>query len=177
MIQCSKTNIDPSGLPPETQTGAGIFACKINGVAWQWKDPDYQFLDTRPKTTWSFDNSYYGGTLYVGGFRYSDGKESDSYLTINADSINFRKVALVAPKIGDFSCDFENFSSKSATCNQFSTNPNYDTSKSFSSSGKLNITRFDKIAKIISGNFNCTIIQIGCDTLKITDGRFDIKYQ
>ena len=175
--QCNKTNVDPDGLPPETQTGAGTFACKINGVVWQWKDPDYQFLDTRPKTRWSFDNSSYGGTLYIGGFRYSDGKNSDSFLTITADSINFRKVALVALKIGDFSCDFDDFNSKSTMCNQFSTNPSYDRTTTFKSSGTLVVTKFDQSSKILSGTFHATIKQTDCDTLKITDGRFDIKYQ
>ena len=179
-IQCTKTSTSPDDsntLPPETQTGAGTFACKINGKVWKYKDPDYQFLDNRPKTRWSYDNSSYGGTLYIGGFRYSDGKNSDDFLTISADSINFRKVALVALKIGDFSCDFDDFNSKSVTCNQFSTNPSYDKTTSFKSSGTLTITKFDQASKIISGTFYCTIYQTGCDTLKITDGIFDIKYQ
>lgn len=34
---CKKNTIDPNsdnGLPPVTQTGANIFACKVNGKPW-----------------------------------------------------------------------------------------------------------------------------------------------
>ena len=39
---CTKTSTTPddsNSLPPETQTGVGTFACKINGVVWKYKDP------------------------------------------------------------------------------------------------------------------------------------------
>lgn len=29
---------------------------------------------------------------------------------------------------------------------------------------------------IIAGTFDCTIYQTGCDTLRITEGRFDLKF-
>lgn len=43
-------------------------------------------------------------------------------------------------------------------------------------SGILTITKFDKVNYIISGTFEFTTALNGCDTLRITDGRFDIKY-
>ena len=53
-------------------------------------------------------------------------------------------------------------------CNvQRSTNPNaYQ-------SGSLTLTRFDLKAGIISGTFHFKLYQPGCDTLNITQGRFD----
>jgi len=177
LMQCSKTTVDPNGLPPETQTGAGTFACKINGVVWQYKDPNYEFLSTKPVTHWEFDNNSYGGILYLNGLRYLDGINENDFLNIGLDSLNFKKEAIVIPKTGNFSVSYIIYKQALQNCSQYSSNPNYDTSNNFSSSGKLNVTRFDKVAKIISGNFYCTIKQSGCDTLKITDGRFDIKYQ
>ena len=89
--QCSKTaTVDPNGLPPETQTGAGTFACKINGVVWQYKDPNYEFLSTKPKTRWEFDPTLFGGLLYISGIRYSDGITADDILNIDVDSINYK---------------------------------------------------------------------------------------
>ena len=43
--------------------------------------------------------------------------------------------------------------------------------------GNLTITKADSVLKIISGTFNFDLPTDFCDTLKITDGRFDIKYQ
>ena len=42
--------------------------------------------------------------------------------------------------------------------------------------GKITITKFDQQLRILSGKFYCTMLKSGCDTLKITDGRFDIKF-
>ena len=48
--------------------------------------------------------------------------------------------------------------------------------KNIISYGELIITKLDKNAGIISGTFNATLYKPGCDTLKITDGRFDMKF-
>ena len=42
--------------------------------------------------------------------------------------------------------------------------------------GTITITMFDKVNWIVSGTFNFTTVAPGCDTLKVTNGRFDIKY-
>ena len=42
--------------------------------------------------------------------------------------------------------------------------------------GKLNIAYFDTVNHIISGTFSFKLWKAGCDTLNITDGRFDMKY-
>jgi hypothetical protein len=45
-----------------------------------------------------------------------------------------------------------------------------------SGEGNINITFLDSSNHIVSGTFNVTFLMQGCDTMKITDGRFDIKY-
>lgn len=42
--------------------------------------------------------------------------------------------------------------------------------------GILELSKCDLANKIISGTFTCIIPIPNCDTLRITDGRFDIKY-
>jgi len=42
--------------------------------------------------------------------------------------------------------------------------------------GDLTITRLDLQAGIIAGTFNFVLDQAGCDTLKITQGRFENKF-
>ena len=178
--QCSKTTTavpdDPNALPPETQTGAGTFACKINGVVWKYKDPNYQVLDNRPKTRWNFDSSLRGGNLEIIGFNYYDESNSSgvNQIDLYSDSLITKNEKIINDSGYNYGMKFYNDSSKN--CQQFSTTPIYDKSSRFFSSGKLNITKFDQNAKIISGNFSCTIYQIGCDSLKITEGRFDLKY-
>lgn len=42
--------------------------------------------------------------------------------------------------------------------------------------GELTITKFDKINYIISGTFHFTVINPNCDTVRVTNGRFDLTY-
>ena len=177
LMQCSKTAVDPIGLPPETQTGAGIFACKINGVVWQYKDPNYEVLSTKPKTRWEYDPTLFGGLLYISGIRYSDGITADDILNIDVDSINYKNEF----KFGSASywgLVYYNHKYSRATCEEISSVSDSTNSKNFFSSGNLVITKFDKVAKILSGRFNCIIFKPTCsDTLNISEGRFDIKYR
>ena len=176
LTQCSKTTVDPNGLPPETQTGAGTFACLINGAVWQYKNADNFF--TTPKTRWEFDPSMYGGYLSIGGIRYSDGVNADAILSLVADSLLTNKEKTVNKYYGiDYGINYINYSSTNRICREFYTTPVIDSSKNFYSSGKFTLTKLDQNARIIAGTFYCTIYQTGCDTLKITEGRFDLKYQ
>ncbi|MET3879774.1 hypothetical protein [Chitinophaga sp. OAE865] len=42
--------------------------------------------------------------------------------------------------------------------------------------GQLVITKLDTGQKIVAGTFTCTLITAGCDTVRMTEGRFDMKY-
>ena len=42
--------------------------------------------------------------------------------------------------------------------------------------GSVRVTKYDIGQKIIAGTFSFLIPVLGCDSLKITDGRFDIRY-
>jgi len=177
LTQCSKTTVDPNTLPPETQTGAGTFACKINGVVWKYKNPDPQWLSSNPVTRWSFDPNRLSGFLEIYGWRYLDGKNSDDYLVLAADSLLLFKEKNTKQFFANYGVSFTNFLTKKGDCENFNSSGVNDTTKNFNSSGKLLITHIDQNAKIISGSFYCTIYQTACgDTLRITDGRFDLKY-
>ena len=173
--QCSKTTVDPNALPPETQTGAGTFACKINGKIWNFNNPS-GFLNNSPITRWSFDPGIRGGNLEILGFTYdAAGTTETSELDLYGDSLIYKSQIISSRTLNHFAMKYYDFNS--VKCQGFSSGPLYDTTNNFYSSGKLNISRLDQSAKVISGTFNYTIYQTGCDTLKITDGRFDIKYQ
>ena len=175
--QCNKTNVDPDGLPPETQTGAGTFACKINGVVWGYNNPDPQALDNRVKSSWSFDANDKNGTLQVIALKYYDAsKNYDEVIHFIADSLNLVKEKYLNRNAFNYGFVYTVFAPKNKQCGDYNSTGINDTTKVFSNSGKLIITKLDQNAKIISGTFYCTILETGCDTLKITDGRFDLKY-
>ncbi len=44
------------------------------------------------------------------------------------------------------------------------------------SSGELTITRFDEVNQIVSGTFSFNAVNEIGDTVKVTDGRFDMLY-
>ncbi len=176
---CSKTStISPDGLPPETQTGAGTFACKINGVVWNYNKPNYEFLSTKPVTSWEFQPTYNNGYLSIRGVRYLDGVNETDFLNLVSDSLMTFKERNRnnIEHYYQFALDYEVYDTKLGLCESYNTGSSIDTSPNFYSSGKLTITRLDQSARIISGTFYATIKQTGCDTLKITDGRFDLKY-
>ena len=177
--QCSKTSTTPDDsntLPPETQTGAGTFACKINGVVWKYKNPNYEFLSTKPVTRWEFDKSNMGGYLTINGLRYPDGINSSDLLFLQADSLLISKEKVVNNYYGyNFGIVYKDYLAPVNKCDEFKTT-SLDTTKNYFSSGKLTISKLDQTVRIIAGTFNATIKQAGCDTLKITEGRFDLKF-
>jgi len=178
-IQCNKTTDDPNDLPPETQTGAGNFACKINGVVWKYNNPDYQFLDNRPRTNWSFDPNEMGGTIRIVALKYYNPTSSANYdeiINLISDSLNTSKVKYLVKNGYNYGFTYEILVPKNKNCGDFNSSGVNDSKKVFDNSGKLTITKLDLTKRIISGVFNCTINETGCDTLKITDGRFDLKY-
>ena len=180
--QCSKTTVDPNGLPPETQTGAGTFACKINGMVWKYKDPNYEVLSTKPKTRLQFDPYYKGGYLDISAVRFADGIHEDDLINLGADSLLFKKIKTVNAanysNYFNYGIIFTNYDATRQDCYEYRTTNALDNTGNYYCDGKLTITKLDQTAKIISGTFYAIIYQTPCrDTLKITDGRFDIKYQ
>jgi hypothetical protein len=147
---------NPYGLPNATQTGAGVFACLINGQ---------KFIAGR-EPSYSNGAQLRGDTLAVAG-EPKNGKYFEIIsLTIqgnlhqdkiyNIDSIN----AIVAI-------------ATDSTCRGITSN----VVTSYSKSGTIHLTRFDTVNKIVSGIFtNCIFHIPNCDTLRVTNGRFDYHY-
>lgn len=157
-MKCKKEpTTDPDGLPKATQTGADIFACKVNGENWISK---------------KFRNNISGGiandTTYVQGaldkedyFEVFIIKLQGQYKTGNTVKLNepSRKYCLYT-----------------TTKDCFLVDHGYGVGISKSSAGEVTFTKIDTVRKILSGTFWFDIPTDKCGILKITDGRFDIRY-
>lgn len=151
-------------LPNATQTGANIFACRINGK---------NFITDNSKIKPGGYPYYVGGgfasdTLYFAGqsnnsaalwsLYFNVPKNAKEGNTYNIDGTNANSILIT----------------DSVNCQGII----FNIYKFPSIKGDLVINRLDKVNKIMSGTFNCTIpiTVLNCDTLNITDGRFDIHY-
>ena len=155
--------IDNGGLPPITQTGSNTLGFTLNGQPWT---PQGQ-VGVSPNLAIDIDFGYNNGILSITGYKYSSGKREDFGIGIR-DSLNF----MTFPKnlvLGKNTLANARFTNDYCNCDF------YD--PTIFRGGNLSITKLDKTNKIISGTFNVTLFKVGCsDTIKITDGRFDMKY-
>ena len=180
--QCSKTTTavpdDPNALPPETQTGAGTYACKINGVVWKYSNPSFSISQSKQKTRLEFFPFTNGGYLSLAGTRYDSNDSGIDLLGLFVGNLNNNKNNVLGTNKINFSLAYTNNNSANYDCTQFITTYPSDTTikANLFQVGKVNITKLDNVNRIISGNFSCSILHAGCDTLKITEGRFDFKF-
>jgi len=143
-------------LPPATQTGANTFGCLVNGTVWLPKG-----FNGTTNLSPSYDPNFNGKPiLNITSYRIvSDTETQEIALGING-----------IYKIGTYTVmkdtlAFVSFNIKK--CNYF-----YFDSLVYRK-GSIVITKLD--LPIISGTFDFILYKPGCDTLKITNGRFDIK--
>jgi hypothetical protein len=148
----NKTPLAPiDQLPPPTQEGKYTFGCLVNGEAWI------------PRTTTDMVAIYQQGVLSIGAD--VDSKEESIIFVIRDTSIITDKIyTLNDPPITE-----AKFYSVEGTvwC---------DYNSDDTINGYITLSRFDKINYIISGQFKFTTVNSDCDTIRVTDGRFDMKY-
>lgn len=153
-------------LPPQTQPGANTFGCLINGKVFLPKVPSlgpilqcaYQYLNT------NYSQGYF--------FQLSAGNKSNSSdvfgIGIFTDSLAITE--------GIFTLGDKQKGNSYGLYSRF----NYPQSTIIYSEsnlpGQLIITKFDEINQIVSGTFWFNVVKNPGDTIKITDGRFDMQF-
>jgi len=168
LIGCKKDAPDlvvPDQLPPATQTGANTFGCLLNGQAWL---PSGGGLSGPFRVT--YDPGYAGGSLQLRINRAVAGLPDGQYMFIGGSSVN-KIGSYAASNAGPAGIYFDT-GRQSGPCQEYDF---FNNAPGFLMKGQLTITRLDMQAGIISGTFDFTLAQTGCDTLKITQGRFDKK--
>ena len=157
LLGCQKDDPNPvDQLPPATQTGANTFGCLVNGQAWT-----PQGYDGGSNYSVVYDPSYAHGTLNISVYRYRGDESSKQIMAIYSDSLrttgnyplvkNGRQEAL--------------FKDRKIGCEFF-----WGT---YFRRGSLTVTRLDLQAGIVSGTFAFTLYKPGCDSVRVTNGRFD----
>ncbi|RPD45603.1 DUF6252 family protein [Paracnuella aquatica] len=159
---CKKENAKAPQLPPATQEGKRVFACKVNGKVWISK----------------------GGIREMNGG--IDGDTLSARGTIDTDDgriESFGIVLLGSYRDGETEYELNDTASAYAV---YRRNPGADC---FSTDGRgygsvvrvkitgghLTVTRADRVNNIVSGTFRFNVPTDYCDTIKVTEGRFDIK--
>ena len=169
--KCEKENpIDSNnnnipGLPPATQTGANTFGCLVNGVPWvpQGNDGGTTNLSI------DYDDGLDNGLFNVYAKRIlSFPKPSTSIRFGILDSMNFKTLP-IRLEISKTSKGYINYS----IIDSCFLNPYESSTKA---SGEIIVTQHNKSKRFISGTFEATLIKEICDTIKITKGRFDLKF-
>ena len=150
-------------LPPITQTGANTFGCLVDGVAWL---PNGSKPQTGgPNIQVYVDPTFQGGAFYVTGHQYNNFQSQITFGSGGCTSGGLFDIALPLQAVS-----YTRFLNTINTCEFSSSN-----SGSYRQ-GFFNISRYDLTNGIFSGTFEFTIKSQSCgDTVRITNGRFDVK--
>ena len=168
LTQCSKCKTDDPApaapnpvdmLPPATQTGQRTFGCLLNGQPWNPAG--------NPFAAPVFSAEYYQNRLGVScrrAFNNSNGS------VISNQSMEFAIDSVVGPKI----YILDDATKYVLKYNDYVTNCQYATGNGMTATVEL--TRFDPVARIVSGTFFFTLEKPGCGRVVVTDGRFDSRF-
>lgn len=156
--QCKKNKSpipdNPYGLPNATQDGAWTMGCLINKKPWIPKDSwIHAFIHGDSLITINGETNGAYGSLIGVSFYINKGhfKSNEEHTLDSSYHISY---------VTDSTC--LGIGGASGITN---------TSATF---GSITITKLDTIKGIVSGLFNCAVPIPYCDTLNITNGRFDI---
>lgn len=169
---CKKHAVAPiNQLPPETQYGANTFGCLVNGKVFKPGG-----ISLTPTLQCYYQDLY--GTNNPGYFFGLDAIDHSNpanfpYLGIFADSVEIKDAGVI-PLIrrhikGEAFGDYGVYKTGRDPIH-------YLTDDTRDMKGELNIKYFDSLKQIISGTFWFNAINDNGDTVKITNGRFDVHY-
>jgi hypothetical protein len=120
-----------------------------------------------PNLNCFYDETYNGGTFGINGYRYEPGASNSTGFAIGGNNIT----SIGMYKLNMTSIAVAKYFGASGQCiiyNWFDTIPNHN--------AYLNISKLDKQKRIVSGTFEFALMLSGCETIRITQGRFDMKY-
>ncbi|MEQ8927142.1 MAG: hypothetical protein RLO81_15080 [Fulvivirga sp.] len=180
-ISCSNDEPQPT-LPPITEEGLNTFGCYVDGVLLLPVDgtPGFgggrrafgiTFVYRKDSLRDSLRPPYFA--LFAGDRMQNNGPD---YVYIYIPSLSSSGTYTIGPSNG-----YQGIDSPPNThvfIGTYDVEKNFIKYLSYDNSGKVIISRFDTINTVISGTFELSLVDIDTknDTIKITDGRFDINW-
>ena len=164
-VSCAKRgngNSENSGpLPPATQTGANVLGCYLD------KTP---YIIENNQNTFDFAAGLGNDTFFIAGCPapYATYWRSLHYLEIEMYHGLQVGVAYAATDNNHIRAEYE----VDSTCLY----DGYDGPDVTACAGTVTLTKFDQVKRIMSGVFDVKFAIPGCDTVELSDGRFDFKY-
>jgi len=144
-------------LPPLTHEGKNTFGCLVNGELWL---PD---VDGGMGVVHELSCEYVNGYFDLDAKIFTKDKNQKISLTLYNSILHKDKIYMLNDK-NPGSGYYLNYRIPCTVRTDSLIN------------GKLIISFIDTLTRIVSGTFNFTAYSIDCDTIRITDGRFDVKY-
>jgi hypothetical protein len=178
---CKKTNKtladNAYGLPNATETGANIFACRVNDSNWIMPNAYLSEIGT----------SYSGSNNRDSLWFFARGASNFTFYSIRFSILGVIKTGSEF-RLNDTTKTFADADAVFLNCKPSDTYGDHESLTAIDGnilftkfSGTYNVPdccsrgNYDPNA-IISGKFNFTVVFPGCDTIRVTDGRFDINY-
>lgn len=158
---CKKKDVKPGEqLPAATMEGKNTFGAMVNGKVWVNKGrPNFY----QPNLDVVYDPNYAGGSLDIRAYRkIKDNPSVFESMFIGMTQVDHEGVYYW----NDTSIGSAFFSSEFC---------DYRTEPETFREGTLEITKLDMKNGIIAGTFEFTVAKPGCDTIRVTEGRFDKK--
>ncbi len=171
---CKKNKNDSrselSKLPPETQTGANTFGCLVNGKAFLPKGPSLG-----PILSSYYQQIYGGSDGFVFQIAANDKSNGDNRYSIVllGDSIKIQGPQTIYIKRNTKGNTSGAYYSSIFNGTTFISDNYFSTDFA---DGELVIKKFDELNQITSGTFWFNAIDNAGDTIKITEGRFDVHF-
>lgn len=160
--KCEKDKPDSNGLPPVTQEGKNTLGFLLNGKPWTPKG-----FNGTANLSIDFDPGIENGVFGISAYRIISNDIREYFGIGIKDSLNFYKAPFT---LALTNTSLYRFYYSNNNCTFFSTDSNTHVS------GVLSITKVDRINRIISGTFNATLSKSGCESIEISNGRFDMKF-
>jgi hypothetical protein len=162
---CKKSAPPPNILPPVTQEGKNTFGCKVNGDVWT---PYFQCTVFTGICKELGISVYHADTIHQLPLAFTLSTRrliSDS--TLSTFDL-FTPEATIA-KTGNIIDSAVILYSSGGSVDYYRNTPG-------NTSGILNISKLDTVNRIIAGTFSFTLYNTWNDSVVVTDGRFDLKY-
>ncbi len=167
LSSCKKHITNPVnnyGLPPASETGAGVLACLLNGKPW------IANVEIPPGIWCGFINYAFS----IGGsVEHNDYEAIVLQINQNAEKIEIN----TSYDLSDTALYFGQYQGGGMDSCFGSMNTGYGGAWAvYSVDGSLMFTKIDTLKHIVSGVFSFDVISNFCDTLHFTHGRFDQVY-